>query len=220
MPPACALYQTDPRLWLEGFKLWAGRRSYDDEAKAYLARSGHYLDDPPPGAFLAVGLEMLTRGLFGDVPDGRLIGLGVIGRPIARMLPQDGSCGELLRFVIDPGLPRCTASHLLRVAVEAFAAWRSPRGVTPRSLITYHDRSRHSGCIYRKAAFRRDGVSRAGTRRGSWGTRPDRDDAVAAQVTSKRRWRIDLDEVRGAVASRCLVESGPRNPTHEDPPKS
>lgn len=153
-----------------------------------------------------MGLERLTRGLFGDVPDGRLVGLAVIGRPIARMLPQDGTWGELLRFVLEPDLPRCTASHLLRVAVEAFAT--AARQSVSQVLITYHDRSRHTGCIYRKAGFRKNGVSRAGTRRGSWGTRPDRDQAVSSEETSKRRWRIDLEVVRVAVAQRGSVAGG------------
>ncbi len=73
---------------------------------------------------MAVGVERLTRGLFGDVPDGRLVGIAVIGRPIARMLPQGGTWGEILRFVLDPDLPRFTASHVLRVTVETFASRR------------------------------------------------------------------------------------------------
>lgn len=133
------------------------------------------------------------------------MGLAVIGRPVARMLPQDGSVGELLRFVLEPGLPRWTASYVLRVAVETFARWVSPRRRMADAMITYHDRSRHSGCIYRKAGFRKNGTTRAGTRRGSWGTRPDREQAVSSEEPNKRRWRIDLEVVRRAIAERKLV---------------
>lgn len=190
-------FLTDARVWLADHGLWCGTRSYDDRTKEWLGKSGHYLDAPPPGCLVAISLESLTRGLFGPVPSGELLGLSVLGRPVARNLPQGGGWAELTRFVLTPGLPRETASHVLRVAAEIW--FGRPRAEV---LISYHDRSRHSGCIYRKAGFRKDGVTRAGTRRGSWSSRPGREQAASSEVPSKRRWRLDAAGVRAAVAAR------------------
>jgi len=147
-----------------------------------------------------VTLEPLVPGLFGPVPSGRIIGMVVVGRPIARMLPQDGTVGEILRFVLDRPMPHHTASHVLRVTAELFA--KRPRA---DHLISYHDRSLHTGCIYKKAGFRKDGVSRAGTRRGSWGTRPNREQAMSSEETSKRRWRLDVTDVLAGLSERARI---------------
>jgi hypothetical protein len=169
-----------------------------------------------------VSLESTTDGLFGPVPSGELLGLVVLGRPVARNLPQDGSCAEITRFVLRAGLPRETASHLLRAATELwFGRPRSAR------IVTYHDRSRHTGCIYKKAGYRKDGVTRPGRRQGSWASRtgsraqerrgrhlseagavlPGIESTSSAegewvQTPSKRRWTIDRAAVLAAVARR------------------
>ena len=151
-------------------------------ACAWLARSSHYINNPPPGCLFAVGAKRLVPGLFGDVGGGPLVGLCVVGRPVARQLPQDGTMGEITRFVLVPGLPHGTASALLRRAAEIAPT----RGV--RVLIAYHDRTRHTGCIYKKAGFRRDGV--VAKRTPGWNSRPNRKSADYEQ-TSKRRWRLE-----------------------------
>jgi GNAT superfamily N-acetyltransferase len=163
----------------------AVRVRYDARTKAWLARSGHYLDNPPPGALFVLSVQRAMQGLFGIVGDGELRGLCVIGRPIARMLPQDGSWGEIVRFVLQPGLPHGIASALLRSAASYARSRRKPM----RVLIAYHDRTRHTGCIYRKAGFRRDGVVTA--RPVGWGNRSERTSA-SYDATPKRRWRLDL----------------------------
>lgn len=166
--------------------LWIGRESYDDDAKRWLGRSGHYLENPPPGCILCIVVrDGGGQNLFGEsAPSGPRLGLCLVGRPIARMLPQDGSVGEITRMVLLPGLPHGTASAVLRHAGEVGRL----RGMT--SLIAYHDRTRHTGCIYRKAGFRKDGSTTpsAGL---AWGSRSGR---VSADLpaTSKRRWRLDL----------------------------
>lgn len=150
---------------------------------------------------MTVSVEPLTPGLFGPVPSGQLLGLAVLGRPIARNLPQDSTWAELTRFVLVPELPRETASHVLRVAAELWS-------VRPRSevLISYHDRTRHSGCIYKKAGFRKDGVTRAGTRRGTWSSRAGREQATSSEAPSKRRWRLDAADVRAGIVRRAGSE--------------
>lgn len=178
---------TGARTWLAQHGLWAGETLYNDAAKLWLKRSGHYLNAPPPGAFVAVRLAELERGLFDLVPAPGFLGLAVIGRPVARMLPQKGEWGELLRFVLAPELPKGTASRLLRVATLRFF-------VRPyaRKLISYHDRTKHTGCIYKKAGFKKDGTTRTGGRRGSWDTRPGRDQGASSEAEPKRRWAIEI----------------------------
>lgn len=195
------IYAEDARVWLAERMLWAGQRSYNDATKAWLAASGHYLGAPPPGALVVIGVEDLVSGLFGLVPSGMgLRGLAVLGRPVARNLPQDGSWAELTRFVLDPTLARShVASHVLRVAAEIWFA--RPSAV---ALISYHDRSRHSGCIYRKSGFRKNGVVKP-RESNSWGTRPGREQAVSSELTPKRRWRLDAATVRDGVALRQVA---------------
>lgn len=194
------LYAEDPRTWLTQHELWAGGRKYDDEAKAFLARSGHYLDDPPPGAFMAIGVERLVPGLFGVVPSGALVGLAVLGRPIARNLDQKGAWAELTRVALVPELPHQTASHVLRVMAEVWFDWeKRPHATT---ILSYHDRTRHSGCIYKKAGFRKYGTTRKDGRRGTWASRPGREQSAEAEVANKRRWRLDVDVVRKGLAIR------------------
>lgn len=158
------------------------RTKYDATAKAYLKQSGHYLDNPPPGALFAIGVFENAAGLFGVVA-GRLIGLCLVGRPVARMLPQDGSVGEITRMVLDAGLPHGTASAVLREAIAVAAKRRMVR------LIAYHDRTRHTGCIYRKAGFRKDGTTTPSAT--GWASR-DRPKSADAGSTSKRRWSIAI----------------------------
>lgn len=202
-----AIYSEDARLWLAARGFWVGTRSYDDATKAWLAKSGHYLDAPPPGALLVVSLESYTDGLFGRVPSGALYGLAVLGRPVARNLPQNGTWAELTRFVLERRFEKDhTASHMMRVAAELWS-----KRPTSEALISYHDRTRHSGCIYKKAGFRKDGVTRPGTRRGSWSSRPGREQGASSEMPSKRRWRLDAVDVRAGVALRdaaTLVSTG------------
>ena len=170
--------------------LWIGKVSYDAAAKLWLATSGHYLENPPPGCLYAIGVRELAPVLFDDLPvaTGALLGLCLIGRPVARMLPQDGSVGEVTRMVLLPGLPHGTASEVLRRAGREAAT----RGMA--ALIAYHDRTRHTGCIYRKSGFRKDGLT--APHAVGWGSR-DRPKSAAVGLTSKRRWRLVLAEKVG-----------------------
>jgi hypothetical protein len=155
---------------------------YSDEHKGMLCRS-HYLSLPPPGCLFAVAVRRAHPGLFGPEGCGGLLGLCVVGRPVARCLPQDGTVGEVTRLVLIGGLPYATASALLMRSAEVARS----RGVS--CLIAYHDRTRHTGCIYRKAGFRKDKSTRA--RSSGWGSRPGRESAKQ-NGTPKRRWRLDL----------------------------
>jgi hypothetical protein len=160
-----------------------GVESYDDDGKRWLKRSGHYLDNPPPGCLFCVGVREAMPDLLGvEVPAGRMVGLCLVGRPVARQLPQNGTWGEVTRMVLTEGLPWGTASALLRFVFAA--AWR--RGLLV--VISYHDRTRHTGCIYRKAGMRKDGTTTPAGK--GWASR-HRPASATAGVAPKRRWRID-----------------------------
>lgn len=159
---------------------------YDEPARRWLDRSDHYLQNASAGGFFAVAVRPLIDGLFAGirVPDETvLLGLCVVGRPVSPKLPQDGSWSEVTRMFLEPGLPYGLASEVLRLAIEAMRA----RGA--KRVIAYHDRSRHTGCVYRKAGFRRDGTSEGPE--GGWGSRPGRKSATLPR-TKKRRWAVDL----------------------------
>ena len=169
--------------------VWIEKVLYDATAKSYLRHSGHYLQNPPPGAFFAVGVGMIRDlGLLG-VPtrDPQLRGLCLFGRPVAPRLPQDGTFAEVTRMVLDAGLPYGLASSVLMFGLDLAC----DRGV--KTVIAYHDRSRHTGCIYKKAGFKRDGIKKAND--GTWGNRPGREQSAEAGQTSKRRWRVELPPV-------------------------
>lgn len=162
---------------------------YTKDLRRWLDRTDHYLDNAPPGAFFAVAVRDLSPDLFGGfTPAGNLRGLCVVGRPIARMLPQDGTWAEVLRLWLEPGLPHGTASAVLRTVID-----ECERRGRVKQVISYHDRTRHTGCIYRKAGFRRDGVT---TPSGAgWASRA-RPASGAYEATPKRRWRYDLTNAR------------------------
>lgn len=93
--------------------------------------------------------------------------------------------GEVTRLWLDPSCPYGTASKVLGVAADIARR----RGML--HLISYHDRSKHSGCIYRKAGFKKWGVVRPPKGKG-WGSRDRNEATIREQASSKRRWRLDL----------------------------
>ena len=109
--------------------------------------------------------------------DGHRFAVAVWGRPVARLLPQDGSCLELRRFAIAPAAPRNTASRMLGWMVRDLA--RS-RGAT--RLISYHDCDAHAGTIYKAAGW----VPTPAPSGGAW-NHPGRPRA-ARRITRKIRW--------------------------------
>lgn len=165
--------------------LWIGSVSYDASVKAWLQASNHYLNNAPPGCLFAIGVYASAPSLFVDVhvPIGQLLGLCLVSRPVARRLPQDGSIGEITRLYLTPGLPYGTASAVLRKTADVARL----RGMV--ALISYHDRTRHTGCIYRKAGFRKDGATKPN--QVGWASRAKRVSGTVGQ-TSKRRWRLEL----------------------------
>ena len=114
---------------------------------------------------------------YGAGCDGHRYAVAIWGRPVARLLPQDGSCLELRRFAIAPAAPRNTASRMLGWMVRELA---KGRGVT--RLISYHDRDAHAGTIYKAAGW----VPTPAPSGGPW-NHPGRP-RVASRITRKIRW--------------------------------
>lgn len=158
--------------------------TYTNVEKRWLDKVGkHYLQNAPPGALFAVGVFEENPGLFGEPVAGKMVGLCVCGRPTARMIPQDGSVVEITRLVLLPGCPYGTASECLRFACSV----AKKRGAV--RVISYHDRSRHTGCIYKKAGFKRDWVTDS-TKGTGWQSRGN---VIPTVKTKKRRWAMDLN---------------------------
>ena len=89
------------------------------EAKEFVANF-HRHNKSPLGSLFQVGAS-----------DGeRLVGVAIVGRPIARML-QDGSTAEVLRCCVLDDAPKGTCSFLYG------ACWRAAKALGWRRLITY-----------------------------------------------------------------------------------
>ena len=87
------------------------------EANAYVERN-HRHHGPARGCIVTVGAEL----------DGEVVGVCIVGRPLARML-QDGYTAEVLRLCTDGSRNAC--SMLYR------AAWRAVKALGYRRLVTY-----------------------------------------------------------------------------------
>ena len=98
----------------------------------------HHRHHPPPLSW-RFGCAVNDGG-----PGARVVGVVIVGRPVARHLDQDGFTAEVTRLCTD-GTPNA-ASMLLR------AAWRAARALGYRRLITYTLTS-ESGTSLRAAGF-------------------------------------------------------------------
>lgn len=76
--------------------------SYTRKLKMWLQAQDHYLGNAPAGCLFCCVVE---EGLD-------LQGIILVGRPTARMLPQDGSWGEITRLWLRPGLKYGMASEV------------------------------------------------------------------------------------------------------------
>jgi hypothetical protein len=90
-----------------------------DEANEFVA-AFHEHNEATAGAPLAIGVTTGTQ----------LVGVALIGRPVARML-QDGYTAEVLRVCVDVGAPKNVCSMLYG------AAWRAWRAMGGRRIVTY-----------------------------------------------------------------------------------
>jgi L-amino acid N-acyltransferase YncA len=87
------------------------------DAKEFVAQV-HRHHKPPQGGLFAVGVS----------EDGRIVGVAIIGRPIAR-LSNDGWTAEVIRIATTGARNACSMLYQ--------AAWRAARALGYKRLITY-----------------------------------------------------------------------------------
>lgn len=134
------------------------------EARAYVDRV-HRHHRAPQGGLFAIGAAQ----------DGEIVGVVIVGKPVARMLNDDYTA-EVTRLASDGTSNVC--SMLYR------AAWRAARAMGYRRLVTYTLGS-ESGSSLLGAGFRL--VGEAGG--GSW-SRPDRPRVDTHPTEMKLRWEV------------------------------
>ncbi|CAB4137661.1 hypothetical protein UFOVP326_49 [uncultured Caudovirales phage] len=148
------------------------------EAKAFVAR-WHRHNKPPVG-------DIFRAGVWNG---GDLVGVAMVGRPVARKLAEAGDAVEVTRLCIRTDLPReltwKAASALYRHAAEEAAR----RGY--RKIITYTLRDEESGMSLRYARWKPE----AETKGGSW-DRPGRPREDKAPTVPKIRWAKKLQPAK------------------------
>lgn len=120
------------------------------------------------------------RFSVGASDGARLVGVGILGRPVARTL-QDGGTAEVSRCCVLADAPKGTCSFLYA------ALWRAWRAIGGTRLITYTLQS-ESGASMRGAGWRvaHETAESAGT---GWLNRPGREwQPITGQA--KLRWEI------------------------------
>ena len=85
-----------------------------------VVRDWHRHNKPTTGGLFAIGVE----------EGGELVGVAIVGRPVARKL-QDGFTAEVNRSCTIPGAPKGANSMLYA------ACWRAWRAMGGRRLVTY-----------------------------------------------------------------------------------
>ncbi len=115
---------------------------------------------------------------YGAVYEGRYRAVAVWSLPVARLLPQDGSCLELRRFALAPDAPRNAASRMLGWMVRDLSRTRPAL----RRLVSYQDCRVHAGTIYRAAGWQ-PVKTRGG---GDWNHRGRH--RRASRIKEKLRW--------------------------------
>jgi hypothetical protein len=125
------------------------------------------------GGKFAIGLEV----------DGSLVGVAIVGRPVARMLQEPGTA-ELLRCCVSPTAPRNAVSKL---NARAKRIWQLMGGTR---MVSY-TLARESGASMRAAGF----VEEAEVAARRWDTPARRRGARAIESEPKTRWAASFSEV-------------------------
>lgn len=129
----------------------------------------HRHHKPPQGHKFSIALE----------DDGRLVGVAMVGRPVARMA-DDGYTAEVIRLCTD-GTPQACSSLY-------GAAARAAKAMGYRRILTYI-LSSETGTSLRASGWRKDRDSGG----GSW-SRNERTREDKHPLEAKTRWVRDLAE--------------------------
>lgn len=158
------------------------------DARAWI-RAHHDHNDPPIGDLFRLGASDSS---------GRIVGVAIVGRPIARAL-QDGWTVEILRVAVRRDLDPWGTRRGYPGACSFLyaAAWRAARALGYRRAVTY-TLDRESGASLRALAGWHSGPIVPG--RG-WGdaskSRRRRNDP--ASIADKRRWTAEAGSRLGDV---------------------
>ena len=159
-----------------------------EECRRFI-RDYHGHNDPPLGDIFRLGAC--------EIATGRIVGVALVGRPIARAL-QDGWTVEVLRvavrrdmdpYLLDRGFPG-TCSFLYG------AAWRAARALGYRRMQTY-TLDRESGASLRALAGWHPGEVIPGRGWGASSKARGRTDK-SASLEDKRRWNVCAGWQEGA----------------------
>lgn len=146
------------------------------EANAYVA-AHHRHNKPVQGARFAIGARL---------HDGLLVGVAIVGRPVARRL-QDGVTAEVLRVCTDGEVRRLPNGHTVPVCSRLYSAcWRAWQAMGGQRLVTY-TLDTESGSSLRGAGWRVVGQVPAFAEGKGWTTRPGRE-WQPANGQMKLRW--------------------------------
>lgn len=136
------------------------------EKARFFVRQMHRHHAPPLSGLFAVGCEA----------DGRLCGVAIVGRPVARLL-QDGFTAEVTRVATDGTANACSMLY--------GACWRAARELGFRRLVTYTLATEPGTSLL--AAGWRD-VDRVRGRSWSCQSRPRTD---RYPIQQKIRWEVE-----------------------------
>lgn len=140
------------------------------DAAAFVHRFHRHSPAPVGGRFAISALEA-----------GELVGVVIVGRPVARAL-DDGTTAELIRVCVVMGAQRGACSRLMR------AAWRAWAAMGGRRLVTY-TLATESGASLRGAGFQHTADLRA----RSWGCQSRPRSLHGNEAIPKRRWELRAD---------------------------
>jgi hypothetical protein len=132
------------------------------EARAFVARA-HRHHRAPQGGLFSIGAQ----------ENGGLVGVVIIGKPVARMLADDWTA-EVTRLCTDGSRNACSMLYA--------AAWRAARAMGYRRLVTYTLAS-EGGSSLRAAGWKL--IGEAGG--GSW-SRAERPRVDLHPLQTKLRW--------------------------------
>jgi hypothetical protein len=136
-----------------------------DKAMTFIAKH-HRHHGRPPGYLFCIGAE----------EGGQLVGVAVVGRPVARML-QDGKTAEVIRMCTDGTKNACSFLY--------GAAWRAAREMGYQRLVTYTLPS-EGGTSMRATGWEPVDTSAGG---GSW-SRESRPREDKHPLEAKVRWEV------------------------------
>jgi hypothetical protein len=119
---------------------------------------------------------------YGAEHGGKLFAVAIWSHPVSRSLPQE-TWLELRRLAISGDAPRNTASWMLGIMARLIRRDR-PKATT---LISYQDKSVHSGGIYRAAGWKATAYKRYSSWSNSTRVRPE-----CQAKADKQRWEKTL----------------------------